>query len=195
MNIVGAALPNVMFIVGILAIGLGLGIELKVVSLNKEIDKTGRIGAFIIGVALIGASVIIYLNPSIASQAAPADTGVGAAQVGGAAPQPAAQAPVASQASTTQSTVPTQAPTHAQAVAPAQPATRNTRVPQLHGLSDKDAQDLLKHSGLLPRRAERCSGPDQADAKAKKNRVMCQNPPVGQEIASGAVVEYVLAGK
>ena len=43
MEFLGGALPNVMFIIGILAIGLGLGIELKLVALNKEIDKTGRI--------------------------------------------------------------------------------------------------------------------------------------------------------
>ena len=40
MEFLGGALPNVMFIIGILAIGLGLGIELKLVALNKEIDKT-----------------------------------------------------------------------------------------------------------------------------------------------------------
>jgi hypothetical protein len=201
MNIVGAALPNVMFIVGILAMGLGLGIELKIVSLNKEIDKTGRIGAFVVGAILIGASVMIYLNPSIASQGAPADTSA-AAQVVGAALQPATQAPAPTRAaSPTESTPPTQAPAQAQAVAPAQPAApgqpaaRSVRVPNLHGLSDKDAQDHLRDAGLQPRRAEQCSGSDQADAKPKKGRIMCQNPPAGQEIASGAVVEYVLAGK
>ena len=36
MDLLGTALPNVMFIVGILAIGLGLGIELKIISLNSE---------------------------------------------------------------------------------------------------------------------------------------------------------------
>jgi uncharacterized membrane protein YczE len=59
MDLLGTALPNVMFIVGILAIGLGLGIELKIISLNKEIDKTGRIGALVVGIILIGVSITI----------------------------------------------------------------------------------------------------------------------------------------
>src|SRR6266542_3192366 len=64
MDFLGGALPNVMFIVGMLAIGLGLGIELKLVPLNKEIDKTGRIGAMIVGAILVAGSLYIYLNPS-----------------------------------------------------------------------------------------------------------------------------------
>jgi hypothetical protein len=52
MDFLGGALPNVMFIIGILAIGLGLGIELKLVPLNKEIDRTGRIGAMVVGTVL-----------------------------------------------------------------------------------------------------------------------------------------------
>jgi hypothetical protein len=46
-----------MFIVGVLAIGLGLGIELKLVPLSKEIDKTGRIGAMVVGTILVAASL------------------------------------------------------------------------------------------------------------------------------------------
>lgn len=43
MEFLGGALPNVMFIIGILAIGLGLGIELKLVALNKEITRPGEL--------------------------------------------------------------------------------------------------------------------------------------------------------
>src|SRR3954447_26220838 len=81
MDLLGAALPNVMFIVGILAIGLGLGIELKIVSLNKEIDKGGRIGAFVVGIMLIAVSVMMYLNPSIANRGQAGATAVSAAQI------------------------------------------------------------------------------------------------------------------
>src|SRR5215204_757477 len=68
MEFLGGALPNVMFIIGIVAIGLGLGIELKLVALNKEIDKTGRIGAIVVGVLLVAASLFLYLNPGITNR-------------------------------------------------------------------------------------------------------------------------------
>ena len=117
MDLLGAALPNIMFIVGILAIGLGLGIELKVVSLNKEIDKKGRFGAFVTGLVLIGASVTIYLNPSLTNRGQEAKAEANAAVVAPAATQaaivvPPTQAPA--QAPPTQ--VP---PAPAQALAPA----------------------------------------------------------------------------
>src|SRR5689334_8977666 len=81
MDFLGGALPNVMFIIGILAIGLGLGIELKLVPLNKEIDKTGRIGAILVGMILVAGSLYIYLNPSIANRNQPPATAANAAQV------------------------------------------------------------------------------------------------------------------
>src|SRR5215207_7700523 len=68
MEFLGGALPNVMFIIGVVAIGLGLGIELKLVALNKEIDKTGRIGAIVVGVLLVATSLFIYLNPALTSR-------------------------------------------------------------------------------------------------------------------------------
>ncbi|MBE7553728.1 MAG: hypothetical protein HS126_21895 [Anaerolineales bacterium] len=46
MDFLGGALPNIMFIVGIIAIGIGLGIELKVVEIKSEISKGGRLVAF-----------------------------------------------------------------------------------------------------------------------------------------------------
>src|SRR5512147_1236516 len=68
MEFLGGALPNVMFIIGIVAIGLGLGIELKLVALNKEIDKTGRIGAIVVGVLLVAMSLVLYLNPGLTNR-------------------------------------------------------------------------------------------------------------------------------
>src|SRR4051812_24210460 len=68
MEFLGGALPNVMFIIGIVAIGLGLGIELKLVALNKEIDKSGRIGAIVVGVLLVAASLFLYLNPTLTNR-------------------------------------------------------------------------------------------------------------------------------
>src|SRR5207253_10478061 len=41
--------------------------------LSKEIDKTGRIGAMVVGTILVAASLYIYLNPALTAgnQAAP----------------------------------------------------------------------------------------------------------------------------
>jgi hypothetical protein len=206
MNFLNGTLPNVMFLVGVLAVGLGLGIELKLVPLNKEVGRFGRIGAFMFGILLIGASLALYLNPSLtnssqatlsasmgaapaeqaASSAAPAaqtiveqPAGVAGAQVT-ALPQPAAAA------------APTDAPAvQAQAVA----APRDVTVPDLHGLDDKGAQRALSDAGLAAQKAASCSGADEGSPKAKKNRVMCQNPAAGQAVAPGAIVEYALAEK
>ncbi len=111
MDLLGAALPNIMFIVGILAVGLGLGIELKVVSLNKEIDKRGRVGAFVAGLVLICVSVVMYLNPSLADRSQQAE-----AEVNG-----ATAAPTLSQAAAIAAPPPTEPPAPIQAVATAAP--------------------------------------------------------------------------
>jgi hypothetical protein len=195
MDLLGAALPNIMFIVGILAVGLGLGIELKVVSLNKEIDKKGRVGAFVAGIVLIAVSVIMYLNPSLADRTQEAS--VGAQQ------SVAAQAP--NQAAAT-AAPPTEAPVSIQAPAPIAteiatltPVPTATvisiLVPDLHDKDDKAARDALTKAGLKAQKAETCTGADTVDPKPKKGRVQCQNPPAGQAVVAGTTVEYVLAKK
>src|SRR5262245_41832175 len=98
MEILGAALPNVMFIVGVLAIGLGLGIELKVVSLNKEIDKTGRHCAIVGGVGPVGASVAMYLSPSLSGRGQTAKADINAASVAAPGQLATTRAPAATQA-------------------------------------------------------------------------------------------------
>ncbi len=188
MDFIGAALPNLMFLVGILAIGLGLGIELKIVSLNKEIDKTGRIGAFAVGIVLIGASIIMYTNPSLAGRNQPA-TATSATQV---APVQAAALPAST---SIPPVVPPTEPSMSATAAPA-PLAETTApavmVPNLHGKSEKDALQSLLDAGLKAQRADACTGSDQADPKAKKGRVMCQNPAAGQAVARGSSVGYVL---
>jgi hypothetical protein len=195
MDLLGAALPNIMFIVGILAVGLGLGIELKVVSLNKEIDKKGRVGAFVAGVVLIAVSVIMYLNPSLADRTQEASVG---AQQAAAAQSPIQAAPTA--APPTEAPAPTQTPTTLdmpaapEFAAPIAPSSE-VLVPDLHGKDDKAARDALTKAGLKPQKAETCSGADTVDPKPKKGRVQCQNPPAGQALVAGSTVEYVLAKK
>ncbi len=211
MDLLGAALPNIMFIVGILAVGLGLGIELKVVSLNKEIDKKGRVGAFVAGVVLIAVSVIMYLNPSLADRTQEASVGAqqaAAAQAPSqaaatAAPPTEAPAPIQAAATAAPPTVapaPTQTPTTLDTpaapefAAPVAPSSE-VLVPDLHGKDDKAARDALTKAGLKPQKAETCTRADAVDPKAKKGRVQCQNPPAGQAVVAGTTVEYVLAKK
>jgi hypothetical protein len=101
---------------------LGLGIELKLVALNKEIDKTGRIGAIIIGILLVTASLFLYLNPSITNRNQASSTTANTALV---------PAPTLSEPTTIAATV---APAEAAIVAPpaaptALPAPTATLVP------------------------------------------------------------------
>jgi len=207
MDFLGGALPNVMFIVGMLAIGLGLGIELKLVPLNKEIDKTGRIGAMIVGTMLVAGSLYIYLNPSLINrnQASPTTANAALAPVV-TGPTNNAQ-PVAIAATAIVSTAPTAANPPAEAPVPsatpaptampiptAPPPTqiRRVAIPDLHGLSENEAQDTLKKAGLQARKVDQCSGSDQGDPKAKKHQIQCQNPVAKAAVPLGTIVEYVV---
>jgi hypothetical protein len=69
MNFLGGALPNIMFIVGIIAIGIGLGIEFKIVEIKGEMGKGGRRAAFSVGVVLIAASIFLYTRSAPAVNA------------------------------------------------------------------------------------------------------------------------------
>jgi len=219
MNFLGGSLPNVMFIIGVLAIGLGLGIELKLVPLSKEIDKTGRIGAMVVGTILVAASLYIYLNPALTAgnQAAPTAVSAALAPAIGVptnSPQAVAALPtvmppdVPTAASLpTVTLVPSEAPTAvpsavpsatpvptATAVPTAIPPTPvpSVTVPDVHGLSEKEAQDALTQAGLHARTVDTCTGSDRGDSKAKKHRVQCQNPAAKAAVPLGTTVEFVL---
>ncbi len=204
MEFLGGALPNVMFIIGILAIGLGLGIELKLVALNKEIDKTGRIGAIIIGSVLVAASLFIYLNPALTNHNLASSATANAAL----APAPANSAPTqlaptaapvvaaiaAPPEAPTATLVPADAPTAPLAPTAVPPATVVPMivVPDVHGLDDKGAQDKLTAVGLKFSKVDQCNGPDKGDPKAKKHRIVCQNPAAESKVLPDIVVEYVI---
>jgi hypothetical protein len=209
MDFLGGALPNVMFIVGIVAIGLGLGIELKLVPLNKEIDKTGRVGAIIVGAILVAASLVIYLNPSLANRGQAAGTATSAANVQAIvpvvpSPSTLAEAPTlavmvepAATAVSIAATAPAAA-TAAPAATVALPdatAVPTVSVPPLRGLDEKAARRAIEMAGLKPVKADRCTGSDQGDPKAKKGHVQCQNPAAGVAVELGTTIAYVLAGK
>jgi hypothetical protein len=63
MDFITGALPNVMFIAGLIAIGIGLGIEFKIVEVKGELSKQGRMGAIGIGAVLVMVSVYLYTRP------------------------------------------------------------------------------------------------------------------------------------
>jgi PASTA domain len=194
MDFLGSALPNVMFVVGVLAIGLGLGIELKVVPLNKEIDRTGRIGAMVLGAVLVAISLYIYLNPSLINhnQAAVTTTNSGLTGAEASATLPTTvsrptEAAVAIEAATVE-------PSAAPVATPEPTATPvpSVAVPDLHGLSEKDAQDKLSTAGLRGSKVDRCTGSDQGEPKTKKHQIQCQNPAANAAVPLGTSVEYVL---
>jgi hypothetical protein len=74
MDFISGALPNVMFIAGIIAIGIALGIEFKIVEIKGQLSKHGRIGTFLVGMVLIGFSIYLYTKPNQLA-AAPAVAG------------------------------------------------------------------------------------------------------------------------
>ncbi|HJZ48952.1 MAG TPA: PASTA domain-containing protein [Roseiflexaceae bacterium] len=209
MDLLGGALPNVMFIIGILAIGLGLGIELKLVPLNKEIDKTGRVGAIVVGTLLVVASVFIYLNPGLVNRNQASSTTTNAALAPAATQATSAPAQVSAPTATvvpteapTATPVPSAIPTEAPTAMPAPTAVPPTAtpvpgvlVPNLHDMDEKAAQRKLKDAGLAAKKVDACSGTDQGDQKVRKGHVVCQNPAPDQPVAPGSTVEYVLAGK
>jgi hypothetical protein len=76
MDFITAALPNLMFIAGLIAVGIGLGLEFKIVEIKGELNKTSRLGAIAVGSVLMLVSIYLYTRPP---QAAPlAATAAGA---------------------------------------------------------------------------------------------------------------------
>jgi beta-lactam-binding protein with PASTA domain len=65
-------------------------------------------------------------------------------------------------------------------------------VPDVRSRSEKEAKDALSKAGLQARKVDKCTGEEQGDAKAKKGRIMCQNPAAKAIVPLGTVVEYVI---
>lgn len=107
MDLIGGALPNVIFIVGIIAVGVGLGIEFKIIEIKAELTQQGRIVALTIGLLLIGVSLFLYTRP------------MQTAAIPGVLAQPLVPNQVA-----------TAAPTASQAIAPAVATALPTAMPQ-----------------------------------------------------------------
>jgi beta-lactam-binding protein with PASTA domain len=65
-------------------------------------------------------------------------------------------------------------------------------IPDLHDLSEKEAQDRLKKLGLQARNVDKCTDSDQGELKGKKHSVQCQNPAANTTAPIGTPVEYVV---
>jgi hypothetical protein len=63
MDFIGGALPNVMFLIGVIAIGIGLGLEFRIIEVKNGLSRGGRIGACVVGAALVATSIALYLRP------------------------------------------------------------------------------------------------------------------------------------
>jgi hypothetical protein len=94
MDFITGALPNVMFIAGLIAIGLGLGIEFKIVEIKGELSKPGRFAAIGIGAVLVSSSIYLYTRPAQSIPAAVAGAQPMVVQASGSGTGSAPQAPI-----------------------------------------------------------------------------------------------------
>ncbi|GAB4188783.1 MAG: hypothetical protein OHK0022_00860 [Roseiflexaceae bacterium] len=184
MDFVGGALPNVMLIAGLIAIGLGLGIQFNIVEVKGELSRAGRIGAVLVGMLLISVSVYLYTRPSQT------------AATGGVVP--AAAIPTAGQNIATAMPAPTVAPAPtATPAAPAATAAPLVLVPDIRGQNAKDAEKTLAQAGLLLVASESdCAtlGATRKEGRLKKDEIACQSPAPGISVPASSSVQYVLAG-
>lgn len=192
MEILSASLPNVMFIVGIVAISIGLGIELKVVPVGNKVGRSGRIGAITVGIMLVIVSVVLYIRPSqTAASSVPTASVLVASTAVPANAAPVLQPTVAAPPDpTAQSTVAVAAPT------PAAPV--GVSVPDLTGKKIKDVQDQLGSIGLVfGTKKGSCAElgvPASSSGKGPKDRILCQKPAPGSVVPPGTTVDYASTG-
>jgi len=206
MDFVSGALPNVMFIVGMIAIGIALGIEFKIVEVKGQLSKNGRIGAFGVGAALIIASIVLYTRPAtMASAPAPAPAAQAAVlqSNAGATLLPTAQPAAAEQAQPTAvspSATPipatsTPEPPTATAVPPTATAVPGVQVPDIRGSGSKDASKKLKEAGLeLGEKHDRCEQIGMTGdnvRRVKKGQIACQSPAPSSIVAPDTRIDYV----
>jgi hypothetical protein len=224
MDFVGGALPNVMFIAGLIAIGIGLGIEFKIVEIKGELSKGGRVGAVGIGAVLVMISIYLYTRPpqtTIAPAIAPrAQPSVVQANVGAIAPtRPPAPTRAPAQAAVRATAVPptataipptaTRVPQMATPVpptatrvpptaTPSPTAAPGVSVPDISGQNTKDAKKTLEELGLrLGEQREKCEdigARDENRRKLKRDQIRCQSPAPDAVVAPNTPVMYVLAG-
>jgi hypothetical protein len=179
----------------VIAIGIGLGLEFKIIEVKNGLSRGGRIGASVVGVALVATSIALYLRPpqTASSQAAAAATATGA---------PGTPVPTQGAASAAEQSAPTAVPTDVPTAVPTEiPTPAPTKVPtvkmpDIRGLSPKDAARQLAEVGLqLGEPQESCAELGVADelmAEVRKNRIACQSVEPGSSVALQSSVTYAL---
>ncbi|HEU4323768.1 MAG TPA: PASTA domain-containing protein [Roseiflexaceae bacterium] len=185
MDFIGGALPNIMLITGLIAIGIGLGIQFNIVEIKGELSRTSRIGAILVGIFLIGGSLYFYTRPAqVASTGTSAPQALLAQPVAPTAPTAAeATAPAAIAAPAAASAAPTDAPLVA--------------VPDIRGKSAKEAEKLLASAGLiLGDTGTDCAAlsASPSEDKLKKDEILCQSPAPDATVPAQSQIVYVLAG-
>lgn len=208
MDFIGGALPNVMFLIGVIAIGIGLGLEFKIIEVKNGLSRGGRVGACLVGIALVATSIALYLRPTqTASVPSPAvAVAAGAASDTSSSQVAPTNAPLSAPTSVPTSlptdaptSVPTPLPTDAPTSAPtsAPTALPTVEVPDIRGMSQKDAEKLLAQVGLgLGEQAASCEELGVAEelrADARKGRVACQGVEPGSSVPEGSLVAYALS--
>ena len=211
MDFIGGALPNVMFLIGVIAIGIGLGLEFQIIQVKNGLTRGGRIGACVVGVALVVTSIALYLRPSQTASgptpalAAAASTATGAppSQEPTTAPTDAPATAPTSAPTDAPTAIPTIAPTIAPTSAPTSVPTASptsvpaVEVPDIRGMSPKDAGKALAQVGLqLGEPATSCEELGVAEelrAEARKGRIACQSVEPGSDAPEGSAIAYVLS--
>ncbi len=201
MEILSAALPNIMFVAGIIAVAIGLGIELKLVPVGNQIGRGGRIGAMTVGILLVIVSVFLYLQPKEGTTAA-APTAQPAVQQAAIAPQPTIAAAIAPP-STTASLLATDMPSvPAPTDVPPTPAPTEqpqVEVPDVRGRNQKDSTRQLDTLGLRFELVDgTCADIQVSDDQVrggKKDTIACQSPAPGTQVIAGTVIKVVLVNQ
>ena len=201
MDFIGGALPNVMFLIGVIAIGIGLGLEFKIIEIRNGLSPKGRIGAGLIGIALITTSIVLYLLPAPTASSLPA-TATTVASTG--VPAPTREALVSQVMPTaTPTTIPTATPTTVPTATPttiptAMPTTiPSVVVPDIRNMTPKDAAKKLEQVGLrIGEPQPSCASLGVSNdlvINARKDRIICQGVAPGASMPQQSSITYVLS--
>lgn len=203
MDFIGGALPNVMFLIGVIAIGIGLGLEFKLIEVKNTLSRGGRIGAGVVGLVLVALSIALYLHP-LQTTSSTAQAVV--TQQSAASPIPQELAPSTSATEQHGSSQPLAvAPGNTPAASPALAPTATlvptvvptVAVPDIRGMSPKDAAKALAQVGLqLGEPQASCSelGVDASLVLAvRKDRIACQSHTPESNAPIGTIISYALS--
>ena len=210
---VKGSLPNIMFIGGLIAIGLGLGIEFKIVEVKGQLTRGSRFGAIGVGAILIVVSVFLYIRPleTASMPPAPAQPEVVQANLVPVEPvsqplphiteQPASAPVVGEQPQAAPTVSPPDVPVEPSQSLPAADVSSNTvasdvTVPDLRDMNVKDAEKLLRVLGLQLGQpyatCDQIQASGAAAVRVKKGHIVCQSALPASLIPPGSAIDYVV---